>query len=401
MPPPLPEFGPAAPGARDAGLDLVRGFAVLGLAFANVPSFASSEYYSIWLGRSEATKGGALVADVALEFFVAGKCVALLAFLLGVGLALQQRRALAAGRNFTHLALRRMVVLLGIGVVHALLLWWGDILVAYAVIGAATVLLVPLPPRTLRRLAAGLILFVVVVMGAAGLLMPTTTFGEDDVFIEQALAVLHETYAGGNPLLIFAVRLVETVISQLSFLMIGPFYLGITLLGFDAVRSGWFPWGGTGPGRWRWIVIAALGVGLSFPNALVSSLAPGSDDAYAALAFAGMPGALGMAALYLVVLLRIAANPAGAWLAPVRWVGRTALSNYLLQSLLAGLVFYGYGLGWYGTLDVYGQLAVSAALVVVCLLWSGVWLLYFRFGPMEMLWRHFAYDRPANEGPRI
>jgi uncharacterized protein len=78
-------------------------------------------------------------------------------------------------------------------------------------------------------------------------------------------------------------------------------------------------------------------------------------------------------------------------------VGRLALTNYLLQSLLGTFIFYGHGLGLYGTVDRTGQFAVAAGIWALQLLASPLWLRYFRYGPAEWLWRSLAYGRP----PRV
>jgi uncharacterized protein len=153
-PPPLPETGPLDHGDRVFGLDFLRGVAVLGLVFANLPAFASADVYRHWLMLLPPRESLDLACDWLVEFFIRGKCVTLLTFLLGAGLALQESRALTAGADFSRLALRRMAVLLGIGLLHALLIWWGDILCFYALLGIALIPLRRLSSRKRRVLAA-------------------------------------------------------------------------------------------------------------------------------------------------------------------------------------------------------------------------------------------------------
>ncbi|MGC1479064.1 MAG: hypothetical protein WA771_01060, partial [Chthoniobacterales bacterium] len=118
LPPPLPEVLPVPAGTRRVAVDVARGAAVLGLIFANIQGFASSEFHSVFLtDRTEPTVGeGAW--RLALEVLVIGKCVTILAFLLGAGLAWQEDRVAAAGGSFARLVVRRMVVLFLIGLLH-------------------------------------------------------------------------------------------------------------------------------------------------------------------------------------------------------------------------------------------------------------------------------------------
>jgi uncharacterized protein len=80
------------------------------------------------------------------------------------------------------------------------------------------------------------------------------------------------------------------------------------------------------------------------------------------------------------------------WLfALMRPVGQMAFTNYLMQSLICGLIFMGIGLGWYGRLQIYELYYVVAAVWVLEIIWSHIWLRYFRFGPLEWLWRSLTY----------
>lgn len=383
-PPPLPAPGPTPPATRDPAMDTVRGFAVLGLVFANVTFFASADYYREWAGPVTAPTGLDAAARWMVEFFLVGKCVTLLSFLLGAGLALLQRRATATGASFPRLALRRMFALFGIGVAHALLLWWGDILCFYALLGAGVVLLAPLPARAIRWVAFTFMGATVALLALGFGVMSTFSPADPVAGAESLIALVDRTYRDGSWLQLFLVRLLEIPLNQMNLLVFAPFSLGVVMLGYDAIRSGWYP--RPGPLPPGFVALATAGVLLSAINAFFTTFARGDADTYFVMILAGMPGSLGLAALYLVMLPRIV--PHGL-LAPV---GRTALSNYLLQSLLLTLVFTGVGLGFHGSLGFASQTAIAAGIALLGLLWSPLWLRRFRFGPAEMLWRRLAYS---------
>lgn len=134
-PPPLPAPGPVEETGRVRGLDVVRGFAILGLAFVNLPSMASADSYRRVFFQMPPEPPAEGLFRFVIEFFLLEKCIALLAFLLGAGLALQQNRAETGGRSFPILARRRMGILVVLGLLHAVFLWAGDILVVYGLMG--------------------------------------------------------------------------------------------------------------------------------------------------------------------------------------------------------------------------------------------------------------------------
>jgi len=147
----------------------------------------------------------------------------------------------------------------------------------------------------------------------------------------------------------------------------------------------------------RWLCATGLSCGLllSVGSAfLPTTLVPGvNESAYLLQYFLHMLGALPLSLGYLALLLLAWQSAAGksclAWLAPV---GRMALTNYLMQSLVCGLFFYGYGLGHWGMPRAM-QAVFCVALFAVQVVVSHAWLRHFRFGPMEWIWRRLTYGR--------
>lgn len=391
-PPPLPYLTPAV--NRDDAMDAARGFAILGLIFCNMSGFASAEQYRSWIGTAVPRSGWPAAGEFGIEFLLAGKCVAILSFLLGAGLALQYQRAAAAGQSFAELVSRRMGALFVIGILHIVFLWWGDILCAYAILGFGLLLLHRVPPVGLRWLAA---------TGFAGTLLVATAFGflpgHDEPFDKETssemaryLQMLEEAYQTGSFPQLFLVRMIEAFFMQFIMLLLIPLYLGVVLLGYDAIRSGWFPWKGIPK---RPVVIAALGVAgliLSGLAAWAAVTDPAMERTYLVFVLAGLPGTFLLAAAYLWGLLRL---PEGRLRRTLAAVGRTALSNYLLQSFCAAVIFHAWGFGLYGKLTFSQTLLIAVVIVLLQISWSVWWLRHFRFGPMEYLWRLLAYGRAA------
>lgn len=392
-PPPSP-LQPAED--RDEALDAARGFAILGLIFCNMPGFASTEPYRSWFGTVPPRSGWPAAGEFLVEFLLAGKCVAILSFLLGAGLALQQRRAEAAGGSFAELVARRMGALFGIGILHIVFLWWGDILCAYAVLGFGLLLLHRLPSVALRGLAAAGFAGTLLVAAALGFLPGHGEPFDKETSAEMAkyLRMLEEAYQTRSFPQIVLARMIEAFFMQLIMLLLIPLYLGVVLLGYDAIRSNWFPWKGF---PLRPAIIALLtvaGLTLSGLAGWAAVTDPALERTYLVFVLAGLPGVFLLAAAYLWGLLRL---PAGKLRRTLAAVGRTALSNYLLQSLCAAVIFHAWGFGLYGKLTFPQTLLAAAGVVVLQIAWPAWWLRHFRFGPAEYLWRRLAYGRSAGD----
>ncbi len=391
LPPPLPEVMPVPAGTRRVGVDVARGAAVLGLIFANIQGFASSDFYLAFLSEPpKQSLGVVLGLSFALEVVVVGKCVTILAFFLGAGLAWQEDRLAAAGGNIRRLVVRRMVVLFLIGLVHMVFLWWGDILCAYASLGLALLLVRKLGAGG-RRVLAGACLVLVVLGLAAMAAIPSEEDPEFDQFIGEQIEKLDEAYRAGDFGEIVVVRFFEALVMQGMTIVFWPFSLGLVVLGYDAVRTGWFPDGSEWKqwGLGRLLALAIIGSAIA---AWGSTFRPDSRVWWAVYCLVGFPAATALAWCYLVGLMHWGTR-GGRGVHAVAAVGRTALTNYLLQSLVAGWVFYSYGLGYYGTMGVGTTMAVAGGIVGLQLMWSGWWLRIFRYGPMEWFWRMGTYVR--------
>ncbi len=386
--------------ARDDAVDAARGFAILGLIFCNMPGFASADQYRAWMGKTAPPSGWPAAGEFLVEFLLAGKCVAILSFLLGAGLAMLYRRAEAARQSFAELVARRMGVLFVFGFLHIVFLWWGDILCAYAILGFGLLLLHRLPPLALRGIAAAGFGGTIVVMAAFGFLpgsgepFDKETAAEWEKYVRMA----EEAYRNGSFSQVLLTRMIEAFVMQFIMLLLIPLYLGVVLLGYDAIRSGWFPWKGT-PKR------PAVIVGLILAGLVLSGLAawaavtdPALERTYLVFVLAGMPGAFLLAAAYFWGLLRL---PDGRLRRTLAAVGRTALSNYLLQSLCAAVIFHAWGFGLYGKLTFPQTMLVAVGIVLLQIAWPAWWLRHFRFGPMEYLWRLLAYGRTAGAWRRM
>jgi uncharacterized protein len=354
---------------RIATLDVLRGFALFGVLLVNMLDFSSSALRSDTLGA----RGSVLdqVVDIAIAFFAITKFYLLFSFLFGVGFAVQMRRMAATNRPFTGFYLRRLLVLLLIGVAHAALLWDGDILRLYAVAGGLLLLVRNWSDRVLLALAGAIAL-----VGLIGFsLLPyeaTTT---------MVSAQSRDLFTNGTYAELVLYRLGQQTILDIQI----PMVLVMFLVGLVVGRSGVLDdpqqykpllrrW-------WKWALpFALVGNGLflmGFEAKRMWMVSVGIHIGAPLLSFV-------YAALVLLYAEKL------TFFAPV---GQMALTNYLAQSLIATTLFYGYGFGLYDQVLPTSMLILVLIIFVGQIVFSRFWLARYRFGPMEWLWRSLTYGR--------
>ena len=398
---------------RIQALDALRGFALLGILLMNIEGMVGPLMNSM-TGLDPALQGADRTMDAAIYLLVQGKFFPLFSMLFGMGFAVMMMRADAAGRPFLGLYLRRVGVLLALGLAHALLLWSGDILVTYALMGLVLGLCFRGTPQSrLPKWGVALMLLPIgftLLMGLLGTAMQAAP-EEARAGFEQALAAQGAqmdaqieaqrlAYGSGTFAEATAQR-VDDFISMVGFIVIfGAFILGLFLVGAWFTRSGAIAhpqaharlfW------RLRWV---ALPVGLAMVLASYW-LEPTMDFARLDLVASTaqslqMLGGAVMALGYLAWFVHGLQSPVlGRWLGLLAPAGRMALTNYLMQSLVCTTIFYGYGLGYFEQLPRAWQPLFVLALFAGQVALSHWWLARFRFGPMEWLWRAATYlQRP-------
>ncbi len=394
---------PIAPGERIEGVDILRGFAVFGILLVNMESFGWPFFLA---GLRDWDTVPDRLTDWLIQFLAEGKFYPLFSFLFGFGMAVQMVRSEARGGPFVFLYVRRLLVLLGIGAAHALLLWAGDILVAYALLGFLLILFRNRSGKTLL-IWAGVILGIAVLTNgafAAWLGGP----GDDGMLrVMDARAI--RAYARGSFAEIFWQRVLDLVVvyalTPLSF----PHIFVMFLLGLYAGRRGVFQDPKASRGLARAALPWALAIGVIGNLIFVIAGEHGGSSESAALAdiaasTAILIGGPALSAAYIAAIVLLLQHE--IWrsrLKPLAAVGRMALTNYLLQSLVCTTIFYSYGLGLFGTMAPARGALLALVIYAVQVPLSVWWLRRFQFGPVEWLWRSLTYWRrqPMRaEGPR-
>jgi uncharacterized protein len=390
---------PAAPAPRYETLDVLRGFAVLGILVMNVQSFGLiAAAYANPTAYGDLT-GLNLLAWLGSHVLAEQKFMSLFALLFGAGIVLIAEGEERAGRAPAQLHGRRMAWLMLFGLCHGYLLWYGDILFSYALCGALVYPMWRQPPQRLLTAAALFLLVPSLVWGWQGMSAPapdTQAYRDMQSFWQPTpadVAAEEAAYRGGwGEQMHDRAPMMTWMILSLPFdagwRIAGLMLAGMALLKLGAL-SGELP-----RALYRRWLFAGLALGLplilfgvyrNFSNdwALGYALYFGSQYNYW--------GSLAVCAGYaagLILLVRQARAP--RLRLALAAVGRMAFTNYLMQTLICTTLFYGHGLGWFGRLERVQLLGMVVAVWLVQIAFSLYWMRRHRFGPCEWLWRSLS-----------
>lgn len=404
--PPRPTTGPE----REPILDLLRGFALLGILLVNIELMRGPALLDALAGTLPAPPGGTdRTTGFLVGWLASGKFISSFAILFGVGAGLLAAKARSRGWSPHRLLARRYTLLAGFGLAHMLLLFPGDVLFAYALTGFLLLPFIGVRPRTAMWWSGGIIaLLTVSITALAALaarldgLMPDTEVedpftGAMGGFFDGRREATITAYTEGGLGDILSARAFEALLVQGGTLVTLPWLLALFLLGFAATRCGLVTdLAGHTPLLRR---LAAAGLLIGLPaNLVLGVVGPvgaatgttgGLQPAWVELATT--PTQLVAAPLLAVGYLAgvsLLALRLGTW-RPLAAVGQMALTAYLTQSLVTTVVFVGFG--------TYGSWTATSALLVVAGTWllllvvCPLWLRWLRFGPVEWLWRSWTY----------
>jgi uncharacterized protein len=383
---------------RIDSIDVLRGFALLGILPMNIQAFSMIRAAYWNSTASGEPKGADFYIWLFSHLLIDQKFITIFSMLFGAGILLMTGRVEAAGRIPAALHYRRMGWLIGIGLAHSYLLWSGDILVAYGLCGLVVFLGRHLRPRTLLVLA---ILFIAA--GSSSLLTygmwPAlqSFLGQTFAWMPRPLSASAEVAAyRGSWLAQMPARIQTSIQAETFSFVILTFWqvTGLMLAGMAFLKLGVLH--AKLPRRVYWSMIA-VAVCIGIPVTLYGTLYTFTSDWNSLYAFAvgtqfNYWASLLVSLGWIGAIMLASRNPA---LLPftrvLAAVGRMALTNYLMQSLICSTIFYGHGLGLFGRVERVGQLAIVFVVWAFQIAFSSIWLKRFLFGPAEWLWRSLTY----------
>lgn len=372
-------------------IDAARGAAILGIFMVNAPSFGSP-YFMPGIDSPEWDSPLDTFLLGGIDIFFQASFYTLFSILFGFGMQLifdsRKREGIKPGWFLS----RRMLVLLGLGAIHAFLIWHGDILFTYAIIGLLLIPFLYTPKWVLLMmipilLVPGLLfnLFSVWLASLADMDIGELMFNMSD--IQSKLAA----YGNGTYIDILQqnqldwstnsgiVGIISGIFTLLPLMMLGTYLARVKLfhdplanrrklIWFTVITGFLFVVFKAGPylvGAPLWLTIIQDSIG-------------------------GPASAL----FYLSIITLVANRPVFSWIAhQLSYVGRMSLSNYLFQSVLMLILFYGIGFGLYAKFSLLGFVCFVIGVFVIQVVLSRIWFRYFTFGPIEWLWRILTYGK--------
>jgi len=397
-------------------LDVIRGFALLGILIVNMAMFSNPLYFEFFSRSNMWTNFGIdmqanfwnAATSGFINFFAQGKFYTIFAFLFGLGFFIFFERAKAKTTKPTLLFYKRLLILLLIGLIHAFFIWYGDVLVSYALFGLLLPLFFNARPKTIL-IWAGAIFFALVIFATLGLLairadenISASLMGEWQVFLADLKVLVansFQAYGSGTFAEIQAQRTSDTLFMYQHILLNSIFIIfPLFLLGLYVGKKGIFQNIEANLPMIKKVWVWGLIVGLTLSTIKLILKDPILTNPYSFYAMihtvAGFFGDLGLALFFMASLVLLYQNR--KWflrLKPLSYMGRMALSNYLFQSIVCIFIFYNFGLGLYGQVGTALSLALAIFIFIVQIFISRLWLKHYQYGPVEWLWKSLTYGK--------
>jgi uncharacterized protein len=417
-------LSPIAANERFVSIDVLRGVAVLGILVMNIYAFAMP----LAAYNNPLAMGGLEAHNLGTWFFTHilfdQKFLSIFAMLFGAGLVVMSTRAESRGAKFGRIYYRRQFWLLVIGAIHGYFIWLGDILFLYAAIGMLVYLFRNLKPRTL--------IIVAVLFLPVALLLDLGIAKDVDRMIVE-VAKIEELQASGTELDDEQKEMLEDWEAQRPFmaptdedvrvdidvhrggylgivkhraptvfmlqifvtLLFGIWRVGaLMMIGMALLKLGVLS-GERSASFYRKTMLAGYLIGLPLTIFSASDLSAHQFDPLYVMRVGGIANYWGSVIVAFghigLVMLVVKAGALQKLMARFAAVGRMALTNYLMHSVILTTVFYGYGFGLYGSIPRFWQMGFVVAVIGLQLILSSWWLNRYRFGPVEWLWRSLTY----------
>lgn len=387
-------------------LDALRGLALLGIILANFPEFSLYSFLPHDAREEMATAGADRFVYYLEYIFIDGKFYTLFSLLFGIGFSIILANAMKKGANGLRIFYRRMGVLAIIGFLHLMLLWSGDILLLYALLGMILPLFRRASNRTLLVWAVSLLAIPVAVDAVVQWtgIQPSAPFVRLQQFYCNRYGITDENFA-------YWLQETDSYADMFRFLVQGACVrmqefidgnryfkvLGLFLLGFCIGRNRLYAGLADRKSALRRIAVFCGTIG--FPLSLLYAYSamngrPWGMAMHSVLYFVSVfPFSFSYIAAFSLCFLRHPQGNVFRWLAAP---GRMALSNYIGQSVCGVVLFYGIGLGMGAQVGLSRVVVIAAAVYLLQAGLSRLWLHYFQFGPLEWIWRMLTYGKRFN-----
>jgi len=404
----MTNLSPIDPNKRIDILDILRGFAITGIIFNNILYFSGYNFIPF----NELSQFPSFRLDEKIYYFldviITAKFYTLFSILFAVGFYLQFNKRRKDSANFIPTYRRRLLILFIVGLVHSLI-WFGDILLLYAIIGFILILFRNVKKKYLLWWS---ILFLLLPTLIDLALLSFFPVPDTNGTVSQSSGV-HTSYPDMDPEAIikifqtgtltelFFLNIHHLVWKWLSYIPSGRFLitLGIFLLGYYLGSIRFFT------EKYRVVLLAVLSFLIGIVTTVSAQIVGGNPYLFPPtlhnISFKALltVGQIFLCLFYVVLVVQmVKTSIGGKILEYLKPVGKMALTNYLFQTTLLIVIFYNFGLNLIGRISLMPSLVIAILVLVFQIVVSNIWLRHYRFGPLEWIWRCLTY-RKKNPNP--
>ncbi|WP_051255135.1 DUF418 domain-containing protein [Pontibacillus marinus] len=371
-------------------IDAARGIAIFGIFMVNMPAF-NAPYFMYGGEQKYWPSETSNMIQTIIDIFFQASFYTLFSFLFGFGLYMMKERLQEKGYHYRPVLLRRLIVLIAFGAIHAFFIWHGDILFSYGTLGLFLFLFFGRSPKAVLSWAIGLLTLSVVILYLR--ISPYIGMGVLGGYVnEPAIAQAKQAYGEGSLMEIWEQNLNDWLYSNgslMSWIFLAGSLIPMFLFGLYFAKKKWLH----DPDQFGKPLTVTWGITLALFVVFKAGPHFFEIPEWFKIVTQDSIGGSASALFYMtsVVLLYKKRSTFTTLLKPFTFVGRLSLSNYLLQSIICFFMFYSVGLGFYGEVSPLATLILVLVIYSLQVIASRLWIRSFRYGPFEWLWRSLTY----------